>query len=45
VIRRVATLSEIDQHWDWADLMDVNAALDLQDEADRLAAQAAREGS
>jgi hypothetical protein len=42
VARGVASLSEIDE-WSWADLMDANAALDLQDRAAALAVRSARD--
>jgi hypothetical protein len=39
VVRRVATLREIEEAWSGADVLDANDALDLQDEVDALAAQ------
>lgn len=41
VLERVTTLEEIDRHYDIIDLADINEALDLQREADRLAQKAA----
>lgn len=38
IVHRVATLQEIDQWWDICDLYDANEALDIQDEAKRMAA-------
>ncbi len=39
VVRRVATLHEIEQYWDICDLYDANEALDLVDESERIAAE------
>lgn len=39
VIRQVASLQEIDTHFDIVDLWDANEALDIQDEAEWRAAQ------
>jgi len=36
-LKGVATLEEIDCYYDLRDLLDANEALDIQDEADRLA--------
>lgn len=33
----MATLEEIDRHWDLVEVWDANEVLDLQDEANRLA--------
>lgn len=35
----MTTLREIDEHWDINDLADANLALDLQQEAERRAAE------
>jgi hypothetical protein len=37
VLRQVATLQEIETHYDIVDVMDANEALDLQDTADHRA--------
>jgi len=34
ILRQVATLEEIETHYTLADLLDVNEALDIQDEID-----------
>ena len=39
VTRKVATLQEIETHYDIVDVYDVNEALDLADEAERLQAK------
>ena len=42
VLAQVATLEEIDRHYDILDLADINEALDLQAEAEYLAMKAAK---
>jgi len=37
VVAKIATLEEIETHYDLVDLLDANEALDLQDEAEALA--------
>ena len=39
VVRQIATLKEIETHYDIVDLFDANEALDLQDEAERRASE------
>lgn len=39
MIRQVATLAEVEEHWSIVDLMLANEALDLQDEVDQEAAR------
>jgi hypothetical protein len=34
VVEKVATLEEIDKHYDLVDLLDLHTALDLRDEAE-----------
>lgn len=43
VLSQIATLEEIDRHYDLIDLCDINEALDLQAEAERLSLKAARD--
>lgn len=45
VIRKIATLQEIETHWDINDLLDAHEALDVQDEMEAFASdQAAKQG-
>jgi hypothetical protein len=46
VVNGVATLSEIERFWHLGNVMDANEALDIQEEANRKAAEAAgKDGS
>jgi hypothetical protein len=39
VLSQVVTLQELELHWSVVDMLDAHEALDLQDEAERLAHQ------
>lgn len=39
IIKKVATLEEIESHWDITDLLDANEALDVMDDLERLQAK------
>jgi len=39
IVKGVATLEEIETHWDLTDLLDANEALDVMDDLERLQAK------